>query len=100
VTTATRLALMPELPTVAEVLPGFEVSDWTGIGAPRSTPVEIIDRLGAEVAAALREAKMQARLAELGSLLMPMSRADFAKLIADENEKWAKVVRSAGIKPE
>ncbi len=100
VTTATRLEVVPDVPTVAEFLPGYDVSDWTGIGVPRNTPAEIVDKLATEINAALGDPKMKARLAELGSVLMPMSRADFAKLIADETEKWAKVVKSAGIKPE
>ena len=100
VTTATRLEVVPDIPTVAEFLPGYEVSDWTGIGVPRGTPVEIVDRLSAEINAGLDNPKIKARLAELGSLLMPMSRAEFGKMIAAETEKWAKVVASAGIKPE
>ena len=100
VTTASRLEVVPDVPTVAEFLPGYEVSDWTGIGVPRGTPVEIVDRLNAEVNAALADAKIKARLAELGSELMPMSRAAFAKLIADETDKWAKVAKTAGIKAE
>jgi tripartite-type tricarboxylate transporter receptor subunit TctC len=100
VTTLTRLDVLPDVPTVAEFVPGYEVSDWTGIGAPRNTPVEIVDRLGAEINAALADAKMKARLAETGSMLMPMSRAEFGRLIAAETEKWAKVVRTAGLKPE
>jgi tripartite-type tricarboxylate transporter receptor subunit TctC len=100
VTTASRLEVVPDIPTVAEFLPGYDVSDWTGIGVPRGTPVEIVDRLNAEVNAALADAKIRARLAELGSELMPMSRAAFAKLIADETDKWAKVAKTAGIKAE
>jgi tripartite-type tricarboxylate transporter receptor subunit TctC len=100
VTTATRLDVLPDIPTASEFVPGFEVSDWTGIGAPKTTPAEIVDRLATEINAALGDAKMKARLADLGSLLMPMSRADFGKLIADETERWAKVVKVAGIKPE
>ena len=100
VTTATRLEVVPDIPTVAEFLPGYEVSDWTGIGVPRGTPVEIVDRLNTEINAGLDNPKIKARLAELGSLLMPMSRAEFGKMIAGETEKWAKVVASAGIKPE
>jgi len=100
VTTATRLEVVPDVPTVAEFLPGYEVSDWTGIGVPRGTPPEIVDRLNAEINAGLNDPKIKARLAELGSLLMPMSRADFGKMIADETGKWAKVVKTAGIKPE
>jgi tripartite-type tricarboxylate transporter receptor subunit TctC len=100
VTTAARLEVVPDIPTVAEFLPGYEVSDWTGIGVPRGTPVEVVDRLSAEINAALDDPKIKARLAELGSQLMPMSRAAFGKMIADETEKWAKVVTTAGIKPE
>jgi tripartite-type tricarboxylate transporter receptor subunit TctC len=100
VTTATRLEVVPDIPTVAEYLPGYEVSDWTGIGVPRGTPVEVVDRISAEINAALDDPKIKARLAELGSQLMPMSRAAFGKMIADETGKWAKVVASAGIKPE
>jgi tripartite-type tricarboxylate transporter receptor subunit TctC len=100
VTTATRLEVVPDVPTVAEFLPGYEVSDWTGIGVPRGTPVEIVDRLSTEINAGLDNPKIKARLAELGSLLMPMSRAEFGKMIATETGKWAKVVASAGIKPE
>ena len=100
VTTASRLDVVPDVPTVGETLPGYEVSDWTGIGVPRSTPAEIVGRLSTEINAALGDPKMKLRLAELGSVLMPTSRADFARLIADETEKWAKVAGSAGIKPE
>jgi tripartite-type tricarboxylate transporter receptor subunit TctC len=100
VTTATRLEMVPDVPTVGEFLPGYEVSDWTGIGVPKDTPPDIVDRLSTEINAALSDPKMKARLAELGSVLMPMSRTEFAKLIADESERWAKVVKSAGIKPE
>ncbi len=100
VTTAARLDVVPDVPTVAESLSGYEVSDWSGIGVPRSTPAEIVERLGTEIDAALGDPKMRARLADLGSVLMAMSRADFARLIADETEKWAKVVKLAGIKPE
>ena len=100
VTTAARLDVVPDVPTVAEFLSGYEVSDWSGIGVPRSTPAEIVERLGTEIDAALGDPKMRARLADLGSVLMAMSRADFARLIADETEKWAKVVKLAGIKPE
>lgn len=100
VTTAARLDVVPDIPTVAEFLPGYEVSDWTGIGVPRGTPVEIVERLNSEINAGLENPKIKARLAELGSLLMPMSRAAFGKLIADETTKWAKVVATAGIKPE
>jgi tripartite-type tricarboxylate transporter receptor subunit TctC len=100
VTTTTRLEVVPDVPTVGEFLPGFEVSDWTGIGVPKNTPAEIVGRLSTEIDAALGNPKMKARLAELGSVPMPMSRTDFAKLIADETEKWGKVIRANNIKPE
>jgi len=100
VTTATRLEVVPDVPTVSEFLPGYEVSDWTGIGVPINTPAEIVERLSMEINAALGDPKMKERLAELGSVLLPMSRTQFAKLIAEESEKWARVVKSAGIRPE
>ncbi len=100
VTTATRLDVVPDIPTVAEFLPGYEVSDWTGIGVPRGTPAAIVERLEKDIVAVLAEPKIKARLAELGSLLMPMSRSAFGQYIADETVKWAKVVKSAGIKPQ
>jgi tripartite-type tricarboxylate transporter receptor subunit TctC len=100
VTTATRLEVVPDVPTVGELVPGYEVSDWTGLGVPRSTPAEIVDRLGTEVNAALGDPKMRARLADLGSVPMPMSSTGFVKLMTDETEKWGKVIKSAGIKPE
>jgi tripartite-type tricarboxylate transporter receptor subunit TctC len=100
VTTATRLDVLPDVPTASEFVPGFEVSDWTGIGVPKTTPAEIVDKLATEINAALGDAKMKARLADLGSLLMPMSRADFGKLIADETEKWGKAIRAANIKAD
>ena len=99
VTTATRLEVVPDIPTVAEFLPGYDVSDWTGIGVPRGTPAEIVDKLNTEISAALDDPKIKARFAELGSQLMPMSRADFGKLIADETAKWAKVVKSRASSP-
>lgn len=100
VTTTTRLEVLPDVPTVAESLPGYEVSDWTGIGAPRGTPTEILDRIAAETNAALSDGRIKARLAELGSVLMPMSGAELGRLIADDTAKWARVVTTAGIKPE
>jgi tripartite-type tricarboxylate transporter receptor subunit TctC len=100
VTTATRSPVLPDIPTVAEFVPGYEASFWTGIGAPRNTRAEIVDKLNKEINAALADAKMKARLAELGVTALPGSPADFNKLIADETEKWGKVVRAAGIKAE
>jgi tripartite-type tricarboxylate transporter receptor subunit TctC len=83
---------------VGEFVPGYEASAWNGIGAPRNTPVEIIDRLNNEINAALADPKMKARLADLGAL--PMAPADFAKLISEETEKWGKVVQAANLKPD
>ena len=100
VTTATRLDLLPDIPTVAEYLPGYEVSAWFGIGAPRNTPTEIIDKLNNEINAGLRDPKIRARLADVGGASLTGSPGEFGKLIADETEKWAKVIRSANIKPE
>jgi tripartite-type tricarboxylate transporter receptor subunit TctC len=100
VTTSKRSEMLPELPTVAEFVPGYEASFWAGIGAPRNTPVEIIDKLSRETNAALADPKMQARLAELGGTGLAGSPADFGNLIAEETEKWGKVVKFAGIKAE
>jgi tripartite-type tricarboxylate transporter receptor subunit TctC len=100
VTTATRLDLLPDIPTVAEYLPGYEVSGWFGIGAPRNTPADIIEKLNKEINAALADPKIKARLADLGATVLPGTPADFGKLIADETEKWGKVIRSANIKAE
>src|SRR5262245_12834842 len=98
VTAATRLDALPDIPTVAEFLPGCEASQWFGIGAPKNTPAEVIGKLNKEINAALADPKMKARLAELGGTPFVGSPADFGKLIADETEKWAKVVKAAGIK--
>jgi tripartite-type tricarboxylate transporter receptor subunit TctC len=100
VTTATRSDALPDIPTVSESLPGFEASGWFGIGAPKNTPVQIVDRLNKEINAALAEAKLKARLADLGGDVLSGSPADFGKLITDETEKWGKVVREANIKAE
>jgi tripartite-type tricarboxylate transporter receptor subunit TctC len=100
VTGAARSDTLPELPTVAEFIPDYEASSLYGIGAPRNTPAEIVDRLNKEVNAALADPKMKARLAELGNVPLPGSPAKFGKLVADETEKWAKVIRFAGIKPQ
>jgi tripartite-type tricarboxylate transporter receptor subunit TctC len=100
VTTATRSPALPDIPTVNEFVPGYESSFWTGIGAPKNTPAEIVGKLNKETNAALADAKMKARLAELGSTALPGSPADFGKLIVDETEKWAKVVKFANMKPE
>jgi tripartite-type tricarboxylate transporter receptor subunit TctC len=100
VTTAKRADTLPSIPTVGEFLPGFEASGWFGVGAPKNTPVEIIDRLNGEINAALADPKITTRLADLGAVVMPGSPADFGKLIADETEKWGKVIRTANIKPD
>jgi tripartite-type tricarboxylate transporter receptor subunit TctC len=99
VTTSTRSELLPELPTVGDFLPGFEQSAFFGVGAPKSTPSEIIDRLNAEINAGLADPKMRTRLAEVAGPVLPGSPADFGKLIAEETEKWGKVIRLLGIKP-
>ena len=99
VTSATRAEALPELPAVGEFVPGLEASQWYGIVAPKATPAEIVDRLNKEVNAGLADPKIKARLAELGGMVLAGSPADFAKLIADETEKWGKVIRAANIKP-
>ena len=100
VTTATRSEMLPDIPTVSEFLPGFETSQWFGLGAPKGTPAEIVDKLNKEVNAALADPMIKMRLADLGGAVLPGSPADFGKLIADETDKWAKVVKFAAIKPE
>jgi tripartite-type tricarboxylate transporter receptor subunit TctC len=100
VTSATRWQGLPDVPTVGDVLPGYEVTSWLGIGAPKSTPAQIVDKLNQAINAGLADAKLNARLAELGGTAMIGSPADFGKLIADETEKWGKVVRAANIKAE
>jgi tripartite-type tricarboxylate transporter receptor subunit TctC len=100
VTTATRLPMLPDIPTVAEFVPGYEASFWTGVGAPKNAQAEIVDKLNKEINAALADAKMKGRLAELGVTALPGSPADLNKLIVDETERWGKVVRAANIKAE
>jgi tripartite-type tricarboxylate transporter receptor subunit TctC len=100
VTTAMRSEALPDVPTVSESVPGFEASTWQGIGAPKNTPVEIIDRLNKEINAALADPKIRTRLADLGSVPMPMSPAEFKNFVAAETEKWSKVIRAANIKAE
>jgi tripartite-type tricarboxylate transporter receptor subunit TctC len=100
VTTATRLEALPDIPTVGEFVPGYEASGWQGIGAPRNTPADIVDRLNREVNAGLADPKMKSRLADLGGTVLAGSPAAFEKFIADETEKWAKVIRAANIKAE
>ena len=100
VSTATRLEALPEIPTVSDFLPGYEASGWYGVGAPKNTPTEIVDKLNNEINAALANPKMKAQLADLGGIVLALSPADFGKLISDETEKWAKVIRAANIKAE
>jgi tripartite-type tricarboxylate transporter receptor subunit TctC len=97
VATAARSEALPEVPTVADSVPGFEASTWQGIGAPRNTPDEIVERLNREINAVLADPKIRERLAELGSVPTPMSPADFKNLIAAETAKWGKVIRAANI---
>jgi tripartite-type tricarboxylate transporter receptor subunit TctC len=100
VTTAVRSEALPEIPTLGEFVPGYEASIWLGIGAPKATPAEIVNELNKEVNAALDDPKMKARLADLGGTPLPGSPVQFGKLIAEETEKWGKVIRAANIKPE
>ena len=100
VTTETRSEALPDIPTVSDFVPGYESSQWFGVGAPKNTPIEIIDKLNKEINAGLADPKIKARLADLGGTVLAGSPADFGKLIADETEKWGKVVKFAGIKPE
>jgi tripartite-type tricarboxylate transporter receptor subunit TctC len=94
------LELLPDIPTVGEFVPGYEASGWQGIGAPKNTPAEIIEKLNKAINAALADHEMKARLADLGATILVGSPADFGKLIADDTEKWAKVIRAANIKAE
>jgi tripartite-type tricarboxylate transporter receptor subunit TctC len=98
VTTATRSEALPDVPTVGDFLPGFESSQWYGIGAPKGTPADIVARLNKEINAGLADPKLKARIADLGGVPMPMTPGDFGKHIATETAKWAKVIKFAGIK--
>ena len=98
VTGATRSEVLPDLPTVADFLPGYEATSWYGLGAPKGTPSDIIEKLNREVNAILAEPKAKTRFLEIGASLLPGSAADFGKLVADETEKWGKVVKFAGAK--
>jgi len=100
VSSSTRMNILPDVPAIAEVVPGYEASGWIGIGAPANTPTEIINRLNKEANTALVDPKFVARLAELGVVPMPMTPAEFGKFITDETEKWGKVIKTANIKPE
>ena len=100
VTTASRAKVLPELPPVNDFVPGYETSQWYGLCAPKNTPTEIVDKLNKEINAAIADPGMKARLAALGGEPLPGTPAEFGKLIAEETEKWAKVVRTAGLKAE
>ena len=99
VTTAARSEVLPDIPTVSEFVPDFEASAWVGIGAPRNTPTEIIEKLNTDINAGLADPKLKARFADLGATVFVGSPTDFGRFIAGETEKWAKVVKFAGIKP-
>jgi tripartite-type tricarboxylate transporter receptor subunit TctC len=100
VTTKKRQVLLPEIPAADEFVPGYEVSGWIGIGVPRNTPAEIVDKLNKSINAGLADPRLKARLNDLGGDPMPMMAAEFEKFIADESEKWAKVIGAANIKLE
>jgi tripartite-type tricarboxylate transporter receptor subunit TctC len=100
VTTATRSDALPDIPTVGEFLPGYEASAWYGVGVPKNTPAAIVDKLNEAINAGLADPTIKARLADLGGVPMPMSPAEFGKFIAHETEKWAKVVKFSGAKPD
>jgi tripartite-type tricarboxylate transporter receptor subunit TctC len=100
VTSAERLEVLPNIPTLGDFVPGLDAGDWFGLCAPKNTPAEIIDRLNREVNAGLADPQLKARLADLGAMMLTGSPVDFGKLIAQDTEKWAKVVKFAGIKPD
>jgi tripartite-type tricarboxylate transporter receptor subunit TctC len=100
VTSAGRSELLPDLPTMGDFVPGYETSAWQGVGAPKNTPVEIIDKLNKEINAGLADPKIKARVADMGGTVLAGSPANFGKLIADETEKWGKVVKFSGAKPD
>ena len=100
VATATRSDALPDIPTVGEFVSGYESSNWFGVGAPKATPAETVERLNKEINSGLADPKLKARLADLGAATLALSPAEFGKLIADETEKWAKVIKFAGIKAE
>jgi tripartite-type tricarboxylate transporter receptor subunit TctC len=100
VTTATRSDPLPDVPALSEFMPGYEASAWYGVGAPRSTPAAVIDRLNREINAALADPAMRARLMDIGGAMLPGSPADLRQLIGEETEKWAKVVKFSGAKPD
>jgi tripartite-type tricarboxylate transporter receptor subunit TctC len=100
VTSATRSDVLPDIPTVGDFVPDYEASGWFGIGAPKNTSSEVLDKLNKQINEGLADPKMKARLADLGGVPMPMMPAEFGKFIVEETEKWAKVIRAANIKPE
>jgi len=100
VTTAQRSELFPDIPAIGEFVPGYEANLWNGIGAPRATPPEIIDKLNAAINAGLNDPKVKAQFAELGSMTAPLTAAEYGKVIVTETERWGKVIRAAGIKAE
>jgi tripartite-type tricarboxylate transporter receptor subunit TctC len=100
VTTATRSEVLPDLPTVGESVPGYAASSWFGIGAPKNTPVSVITILNKEINEALADRKLKARLSDLGGVMLPHTPAEFGKHVAEDTEKWAKVIRTANIKAE
>jgi tripartite-type tricarboxylate transporter receptor subunit TctC len=100
VTTATRAEALPDVPVIGDFVPGYEVSAWYGIVAPKNTPAAIVEVLNKEINVGLADVKLKARLADLGSSSFVASQAAFGKFLADETDKWAKVVKSAGIKPD
>ena len=100
VTTATRSEAFPDIPAIGEFVPGYEASAWNGIGAPKNTPVEIIDKLNRQINSGLADPKLKSKLSSLGATVFPVSPADFAKFIDADSAKWAKVISYTGIKPE
>jgi len=100
VTTATRSEMLPDVPTIGEFVPGYEASTWYGVGAPKATPAEIIDKLNKEINAGLADPNIKARIADVGGTVLALSPADFGNFIADETEKWGNVIRALNIKAE
>jgi tripartite-type tricarboxylate transporter receptor subunit TctC len=100
VTTAARSEALPGVPTVGDFVPGYEASVWNGVGAPKNTPAEVVERLNKEINATLSDPKIKARFADLGGMALAGSSTDFGKFMADETAKWGKVIRAANIKPE
>jgi tripartite-type tricarboxylate transporter receptor subunit TctC len=100
VTTVAPSGALPNVPTVGETVPGYEASGWFGVGVPKGTPTEVIEKLNKEINAGLADPTIKSRLADLGSTVLPLSPADLGKLVTEETEKWGKVIRAANIKPE